>query len=370
MSSERLLETFLELVRIDSPSGKEAEVAAYCAERLSRLGFDVRFDATQSVTGSNTGNLIASHSGTGRGSKLVLSAHMDCVQPCIGVEPVVLDGIISSAGETILGGDDKAGIAVILEGLERLVESSETFGPIDVVFTVSEETGLTGAKALAVGDVEGDLCLVFDAAGEPGGIVVAAPTHYTFTARFLGQAAHAGVEPEQGSSAIVMASRAICVMPHGRLDEATTANIGTIEGGVATNVVAAEALLSGECRSLERSRVDQVRDGMDAVMHDAAREGGGSVEVAWTIEYEGFRFSEDDPILTLLEDAMLDIDLTPFRFETGGGSDGSILYAAGVPTLVLSSGLRNVHSTDESVSVEDLESLTKLVCAVAARLVE
>ena len=370
MSSERLLETFLELVRIDSPSGKEAEVAAYCAERLDRLGFDVRFDATQSATGSDTGNLIASHPGTGSGRKLVLSAHMDCVQPCIGVEPLVTDGTVSSAGETILGGDDKAGIAVILEGLERLVESDETFGPIGVVFTVSEETGLTGAKALAAGDVEGDLCLVFDAAGAPGGIVVGAPTHYTFKARFVGQAAHAGVEPEQGSSAIVMASRAICAMQHGRLDEATTANIGTIEGGVATNVVAADVSLTGECRSLERSRVDQVRDEMDAVMHTAAREGGGSVDVAWTAEYEGFRFSEEDPILALLEDAMVGIGLTPLRFETGGGSDGNILHAAGVPTLVLSSGLRDVHSTDESVNVEDLESLTKLVRAVAVRLVE
>jgi tripeptide aminopeptidase len=295
---------------------------------------------------------------------------MDCVQPCEGVEPVVADGVVSSAGDTVLGGDDKGGIAVALEGVRRIVESDLGFGPIDVIFTVSEETGLTGAKALDPGSVDGDLCLVFDAEGEPGGIVVGAPTHYTFKAIFRGQAAHAGVAPEQGRSAIVMAADAVGSMRHGRLDEITTANIGTVEGGVATNVVAAEAKLTGECRSLDRERVEAVREEMDSSMKAAAERAEGSVDLEWTVEYEGFRFDGEDPMLDLVEAAMADVGLTPRRFETGGGSDGNILYANGVPTLVLSSGLRDVHSVDESVRVADLENLAQLVCAVAGRLAE
>lgn len=368
MSNARLLETFLDLVRIDSPSGSEAAVASYCADRLTGLGFDVEFDESMRETGSDTGNLFARRPGL-HGSTLILSAHMDCVAPCTGVEPVVSKGMVSSAGETVLGADDKAGIAAILTAVERLIALNEPHPDLLVVLTVSEETGLTGAKALDPTAVKGDLCLVLDADGVPGGIVIGAPTHYTFTASFNGKASHAGVAPEEGNSAIVMASRAISAMRLGRLDDGTTANIGSLNGGTATNVVPAQAFVTGECRSLDPARVEDVRLAMDQVMREAAKFGDGTVDIAWTREYVGFSSDPADDIVTLVSDACRDVGLAPRTFTTGGGSDGNIFAAAGVPTLVLSCGMQAVHSTEERLAVADLEALAALVGAVAQRMV-
>lgn len=365
----RLVETFLDLVRIDSPSGDEAEVARYCADVFAGLGFEVRFDDSARHTGSNTGNLIAVLPPNAPGRTLVLSAHMDCVQPCRGVVPVLADGRITSAGETVLGADDKAGIAVILETVRRLIESGESHGELRVVLTVSEETGLTGAKALDPADVQGDLCLVLDADGEPGGIVTSAPTHYTFVATFHGTAAHAGVAPELGRSALVMASRGIAALKLGRLDERTTANIGTVEGGTATNVIPARATVTGECRSLDAERVEQVRQIMDTTLRQAAHAGGGTVDVAWTREYDGFCFDADDPAVDLVSDSCREAGVEPTTFPTGGGSDGNVFTALGVPTLVLACGMKDVHSTNESIRLTDLETLADIVTNVGRRMV-
>jgi tripeptide aminopeptidase len=369
MSTERLLATFIELVRIDSPSGLEAALAGHCAAELERMGFSVRFDASAALTGSNTGNLIADLPGTAPGAPvLLLSAHFDCVEPCRGVEPVVIDGIISSAGDTVLGADDKAGIAAIFEGVQRTIESGSMRGDIRVVLTVAEERGLKGAKALDPEDASADLCLVLDADGKPGGIVVGAPTHYTFVADFTGAASHAGVAPERGRSALVMASRAVASMELGRLDPETTANVGTIEGGTATNVVPAHVTLTGECRSLDAQRVEEVRLAMDSAMKEAAVALGGAVDVRWTKEYEAFHTPEDSPAIAVMRGACMDAGVTPRLFTTGGGSDGSIFAERGTPTLVLSCGMDSVHSTDERISIVDLETLAHLVGASIVRL--
>jgi tripeptide aminopeptidase len=364
---ERLVETFLELARIDSPSREESRVAAWCAGALSALGFSVHFDGSGSRTGSDTGNLIAELPG-GSGSTLLLSAHMDCVQPCHGVEPVVEDGIVRSAGDTVLGGDDKAGIAAIIEACHVSVASATQLPTIRVLLTVQEEIGLCGAKVLSADALEGDLCLVLDAEGVPGGIIVAAPTHYTFSAQFTGRASHAGVAPEMGINAIAMASSAVEAFDLGRIDEGTTANVGSIEGGAATNVVPAVVRLTGECRSLDRARVEVVRERMDLCMRAAAERFGGSVDVAWTREYEGFSLREDDPAVQVVGQACSDVGLEPHLKRTGGGSDANIIAAHGVPTVALSCGMTNVHSTDEQIAVADMVSLSRLVVAVIDRL--
>lgn len=363
----RLLETFLELVRIDSPAGVEAELGAHVAQRLERLGCRVRFDDAHLRTDSDCGNLIAELPGTAAGRTIVLSAHMDTVMPGRGIVPVVEDGVVRSAGETILGADDKAGIAAILECFERLAEDRVAHPPLRVVLTVGEEMGLHGAKVLDPAELTGDVCLVLDADGAPGGIVTAAPTHYTFKATFTGHAVHAGVEPEKGRSAVVMACRAVTSMRMGRLDAETTANIGTIQGGVATNVVAASCVLTGECRSLDPAKVETVRAEMDAAMHVAASASGGAVSLLWTKEYDGFRFAEHDPLLVLVEEGCRDAGLEPRRFATGGGSDGNVFSAKGLPSLVLSTGMTNVHGTGETIRAEDLEALVRLLLTVIAR---
>lgn len=371
MSAERLLATFIDLVRIDSPSGLEAALAGHCASQLEDIGFSVHFDTSAAFTGSNTGNLIAELPGTRPGAPvLLLSAHLDCVEPCRGVEPVVRDGVVFAAGETVLGADDKAGIAAILEGVRRVIEGGADRGKVRVILTVGEECGLKGAKALDPADVAADLCLVLDADGEPGGIVIGAPSHHTFVAEFSGTAAHAGVAPEEGRSALLMAAHAVTGMQLGRLDDQTTANVGTVEGGTATNVVPARVTMTGECRSLDPDRVLEVRASMDVAMKDASESLGGDVEVRWTKEYEAFRTAQDAPIIGLLSRACSDVGLQPRLFTTGGGSDGSIFAELGVPTLVLSCGMRSVHSSEERIAIADLESLSRLVEATIVRFAE
>lgn len=365
--SDRLTDTFLDLVRVESPTGHEADVALLIADQLRTAGCDVHFDDTQVETGSDTGNLIAVLPATGPGRTIVLSAHMDCVDPCAGIEPVIRDGIVYSAGDTILGGDDKSGIAAIIELVRRLTQSDAPHPEVRILLTVAEENGLVGAKALSPQDCVGDVCFVLDAAGDVGGIVTAAPTHFVFRAVFSGRAAHAGVEPERGVSAVLMAARAIAAMQLGRLDAETTANIGTVYGGSATNVVAPTCEVTGECRSLDKARAVSVRDALDAELHRAAEELGGSVEVSWKLEYEGFRFDETAPEVMLAKDACADIGITPRLFKTGGGSDGNVLSAKGVPTLVLSSGMTDVHSVDESLDLTQLSLLVALLEAIVAR---
>lgn len=363
----RLLETFLELVRIDSPSGSEAACAAYCRDALLSAGCDVRFDDSAARTGSDVGNLIAELPGTLPGT-LVLSAHMDCVDPCIGVEPVIRDGVVFSSGETVLGSDDKAGLAAAIECIRILAEDGRPHPTVRCVFTVQEEIGLTGAKNLSVDDVAADLCLVLDADGRPGGIVFGAPTHYTFTATFIGRAAHAGVSPEKGISAIAMAADAISRLSIGRLDEQTTANVGSIHGGAATNVITAKVEITGECRSLDRRRVDDLKADMDSTLRQAARDAGGDVEVVWKLEYEGFSVDESAPVVLLMRKACIDAGAEPRLFSTGGGSDANVIAALGIPTLALSCGMTGVHGTSEQISIADLEMLCEISVAAARRI--
>lgn len=366
-SDDRLLATFFDLVQIDSPSRDEAACASYCAAALGELGFEVTFDDSAARTGSNTGNLIAELPGDVP-TTLVLSAHLDCVEPCRGVEPVVTDGVIHTLGDTVLGADDKAGLAAIIEAARRLVEDGSARPTLRCVLTVQEEVGLTGAKALAPDAADGDLCLVLDAAGLPGGIIVAAPTHYTFTAVFGGIASHAGVVPEQGVSALRIAADAIMRMELGRLDADTTANVGTVHGGTATNVVAAQATMTGECRSLQRSRVESVRDAMHEAMVVSAAQAGGTVEIEWVREYEGFDADPDSDHVRLVSQACDDAGLTANLVRTGGGSDANVFAGLGVPTVALSCGMEGVHSTTEQIAVSSLMQLTDLVVAVAQRM--
>ena len=371
MSDERLLTTFLELVRIDSPTFSEAKVAAYCAACLRDLGFAVTFDDSVAVTGSDTGNLFAVLPANAPGRRVALSAHMDTVEPGVGVVPVVgEDRVVRSAGETVLGADDKAGIAAILEAASRIVESGMRHAGIQVILSVAEERGLVGARAMDLSRIEADLALVLDAAGEIGGLVVGAPTHWTFEASFHGTASHAGVSPERGVSALAMAADAISGMSLGRVDDVSTANIGTVSGGVDTNVVAPEAVVTGECRSLDPVRVEELRATMEAAMRDAALRHGGTVDVVWRLQYRGYSVAEDDDVYVLVANACRDVGVEPVPYTTGGGADSNILAEAGVPVLALACAMRDVHSPAEHVRLDDLELLTALVEAAVGRAVE
>jgi len=369
MTVSRVLDTFLNLVRIDSPSGQEFGVADYAAAALRDAGCDVHIDDTAAQTGSDVGNIIAVLAATGPGKRIALTAHMDCVSPCEGVQPSIVDGVVFSAGDTVLGGDDKSGIAAAIEAVRRITAGGAPHGEIRVILTVAEETGLCGARALAASECDVDLCMVLDGDGDVGGIVTAAPWHSTFKATFQGVAAHAGVEPEKGVSAVLMAAKAVAAMRLGRIDSTTTANVGTICGGRADNIVAPTCDLTGECRSLSESVALQTRAEMDAFMREAAAEVGGSVSIDWE-GYAGFSLPEDSAQVHMLVAACADAGITPLLGASGGGSDGNVFSSHGVPTVVLATGMTKVHSVSECFKVEALDQLVSLIEAVVRQAAE
>lgn len=364
MNASRLLDLFIELVHIESPSRHEAAMAARCATELQGLGFAVYFDDSAAQTGSDVGNMVAFLPGTTSGS-VVLSAHLDTVEPCKGIEPLVVDGVIRSAGETILSADDKAGVAGILEAVRTVVEEGAPRPDITVLFTTCEELSLLGSGALASDALpSGAPCYVFDADGAPGTIILGAPCHYTLRAAFSGRAAHAGVEPEAGISAIRMAAAAIEAMELGRLDEATTANIGLIEGGREVNVVADACMLAGECRSLYPERADAQRAAMTAALEGAAARFGGTVDISWRTDYGAVLYDESDPFVQGIAAAARTAGLEPHFHYSGGGADANMLAARGVRAITLGIGMTNFHSVDEFITVEDLEGTARLAEAL------
>ena len=401
MNPERVLESFLEMVAIESPSWHEAPMAAYCAEKLAEMGFTVTFDASAAETGSDTGNLIAHLAGTVPG-RIGFSAHLDTVKPCAGIEAVIeqrhicdditcrMAEVVCSAGDTILSADDKAGIAAIFEGLRSVLESGAPRPDITVLLTTCEEQSLLGSSALAddalawpadlpaasrgtaaeglLGDggapSEPVPLFVLDADGAPGTIIMGAPYHWTLRARIEGRAAHAGVEPEAGVSAIQIAAAAVAAMPLGRIDECTTANVGRIEGGVAVNIVPAACELEGECRSLFEDRVLAQRDAMTTALQQAAAQLGGTAEVAWELDYPAVVHEPDDAIVAHLEAAARAAGLTPRHAISGGGADANVLAAKGADAITLGIGMTNFHSIDEYIEVADLQAMARYVEAI------
>ncbi|MCL1880237.1 MAG: M20/M25/M40 family metallo-hydrolase [Actinomycetia bacterium] len=367
MNPERLLQCFLQLVQIDSPSFHEAKVAAWCQKELEACGCRVRIDDSSAQTGSDTGNLIAYMPARGRSGRLYFSAHMDTVSPGEGIRPQITDGVIRSAGDTVLGGDDKSGVAAIIEMVRTFDQTDLPHPELVILLSVAEECGLLGAAAIDGSDFAGEPCLVLDAEGPPGVVIIGAPYHHEFTARFIGRASHAGVKPEDGLSAIVLAARAISGMHLGRLDDMTTANIGTIQGGRANNVVADTCIVTGEFRSLKAKRLNEVQVQLAAAIQDAVATGGGDVEVDWTQAYPGFKVEASDPLVQLVLNEAQKLGLRAEARCTGGGSDANVLADKGLRPLVLGCGMTAVHSLKESLVVEDLENTARLAiaCAVA-----
>ncbi|MDR1015145.1 MAG: M20/M25/M40 family metallo-hydrolase [Coriobacteriales bacterium] len=375
MNAQRLLDTFLDLVRIDSPSLREANVAAYCKQALEEAGCTVRFDTSAPTTGSDTGNLVAllpAAPDTGDASapapSLYLSAHMDTVSPGEGIEPVIADGVITSAGDTVLGGDDKVGVAAIIETVRTLAEAAASGRPhpaIGALLSVGEEIGLRGAHAMDCRDLGCAPCLVLDASGAPGVVVTGAPFHYLFEATFTGRAAHAGIEPERGVSAIALASKAVLAMQLGRLDERTTANVGIISGGNAFNIVPGSCVVTGEFRAMDEGRAREVKAQLAEALDAAVCGTDGSVAVEWEEEYRAFQIGEDDPLVQLVLAEARSLGLPAQTAVSGGGSDANVFAEKGMRALVLGTGMTDVHGLSESLAVADLEALARLCIAVA-----
>ncbi|TYO95601.1 M20/M25/M40 family metallo-hydrolase [Desulfallas thermosapovorans] len=364
INRERLVAEFMEMVQVDSESRREGQMAALLKEKLQRLGFTVHVDEAGSRTGSDTGNLIARLAGNAQAPALMFSAHMDTVTPGCGIKPVEENGVIRSAGDTVLGADDKAGIAAILEAVRVLQEQKLPFGDLELVFTVCEEVGLSGVKYLDFSRLTARMGYVLDSNGPAGTIITRGPSQDEIYAEMLGTAAHAGINPEDGVNAIQVASRAIAAMQLGRIDHETTANIGIISGGTAINIVPEKVTIKGETRSLqEDKRIKQTRAICEA-LERAAREGGARVQIKVETVYPAMDVPGDAPVVELARNAALDIGLEPVVKGTGGGSDTHIFNEHGIEAVNLGIAMQNVHTTGEFINVDDLVMDASYVLAI------
>jgi len=357
INRERLTEEFLELVKVDSVSGFERKIADLLKNKLEEIGLSVTEDDTGKKIYTGTGNLIARLPGNGSTApSVMICAHMDTVEPGRGVVPVIEGSIIKSSGDTVLGGDNKAGIAIILEALRVIRENNIQHGDLEVVLTVFEEGGLLGAGNLDPGMLKSTMGYVLDSDGPPGTIVTSAPTQDRITATIKGKSAHAGICPEKGVNAIKVAARAIADMSLGRLDRETTANIGIISGGKATNIVPDSVLIQGETRSLQRSKKEsQTRDIVEKI-NQAAASYGASAEIKVENLYQDFCISEDEKVVKIAVEAAKNLKMDPRIESTGGGSDANIFNEKGIYTVILGIAMQNVHTTEEFISMDDMEA--------------
>ncbi len=354
INQDRLVSTFLELVQIDSPSGQEEEIVQHLMAKLKSLDVPVVRD--------KTGNIIGCLAG--EGPPILLSAHVDTVGPGRGVKPVITNGIITSDGATILGGDDKSGVAVILEVLRVLAEQGLAHPPLELALTVSEEIGLIGAKGLDLTSLRSKQGIVLDSGGPIGAIVVAAPSQYKLRAVVHGKAAHAGAEPEKGINAIVVAAEAIAAMPLGRIDEETTANVGRIQGGTATNIIPDRVEMEGEARSHDEGKLEAQVQAMTEALKQAAARHGATVEIDVERSYSTFKLSEEDAIVRRAVAAAKTLGLAPALVPSGGGSDANVFNAGGITTINISSGMDKVHTTEERLAVDDLVKSAEFLLAI------
>jgi tripeptide aminopeptidase len=366
----RLNDTFAALCRIESPFGREGACAGYVRSQLEPIGVAVAEDDAAAPSGAECGNLLARIEGASDRS-LLLCAHLDTVVPRAPVDPLLVDGGWVNANDGILGADNKAAVAVLLEVARRFAGADRPAVGLELVFTVSEENALAGAKELDAASLRSDFGYVFDHATAIGEIVLASPTYYRLEAEFRGAAAHAGIRPQDGRSAVLAAARAVAALRLGRVDEETTANVGRIDGGgVSTNVVPEQCRLEAEARSLDAGKVEALVAEMVDHAHDAANATECDVDVSTQRLFDGYRTRPSAPAVSAAERALRACGYEPRHIVTGGGSDANVLQAAGFQCVNLANGTERNHEPDERVSVAALEGMLDVTFELLAAAAE
>ncbi len=369
----RLHETFATLCRIESPSRRERACADWVTSELQSMGLDVYEDSTGQAIGSEAGNLLARVPGRAADS-ILICAHLDTVPAVAPIDPVLVDGYWENANDAILGADNKSAVAVAVELARRLTSATEPppIG-IELLFTVCEEVSLSGSGEFDVSQLQSAFGYVFDHATPIGEVVVASPTHYRIVAEFRGKAAHAGVRPEAGRSAIAGAAKAIAAMRLGRLDDETTANVGMIEGGSAINVLPERCRIEAEVRSLDEARAAAVATETVDHLHDAANATECDLDLNVERAFRGYRTKPSAPQLLVAERALRACGYEPKPIESGGASDANSFQVAGFACTNLADGTEHNHEPTERISAQALESLLEiaivLVDEAAAELV-
>ena len=360
--TSQLVDFFLDLCAIPSPPGEERAVADRVRAYLATLDIGVEEDDAGSRIGSTSGNLLASLPGSdGVGTPLLLCAHLDTVPLAGALEPVVgEDGVVRNAGGTILGADDKAAVAVMLEAARRIVVDELPHSGVELLFTPMEEVGLQGAKAFDASRLEARVGFVYDQAAPIGEIVLGAPHARTLEARFHGRAAHAGMYPEEGRSAIQAAARAIADLRLGRIDGTSSTNVGLIEGGTARNVVPEWCVLQAEVRSHDPRTLAALVQEMLEVCAYAATVSDCTVETRLSERFEGYRLRPDDLVVQLARAGLLRAGFEPREALSGGGADANVFNEAGLPCVNLANGMADIHTPDEHIAVSDLEAMVEV----------
>ena len=357
INKERLLKTFTELLQVNSPSFLEKEIGALLERKLRERGCRVTIQKYD-----KSFNLIAFKKGNTPGvQSLLLSGHMDTIEPTEGIQFSIQADRVSSTGNTVLGADDKSALAQILEALSVLQEKNLPHGDIEIVFTSAEEKGLFGAKNLDFKRIRSRFGLVLDSGGSVGKLVVAAPTHITYEMRIIGKAAHAGIEPEKGISAIRVAAEVISAVPNGRISTGTTANIGIIKGGTATNVVPKEVVIHGELRSHDDKTLQNIKRDIFDTARRIVKKNKAGINISEHEEYKSFRIDESDSFLQFMDGVAKSCRITPSHVITGGGSDANIFNKQAIKTINLSTGMQKVHSNEEYILLKDLYKGSLLV---------
>jgi tripeptide aminopeptidase len=371
ITPQRMAETFMNLVKIDSLSRSEGRLAAELQKRLEALGAETGFDRAHEQIGGDCGNLIARFGGNRPSPPLLLNAHMDTVGPGSGIRPILTDGLFTSDGTTILGADDKSAIAILLETLTVIVENDLPHGPLEVVLTVCEEVGLLGAKHLDFSLISARLGYALDAT-DTAGIVTRAPAANHLEFKIHGKDAHAGAAPEKGINAIWLASRAIAAQTIGRIDHETTCNIGLIEGGMATNIVPSLVTVKGEVRSHSEQKLERVTaamvQGFEAAVAAYPKPDPQSplpsLEVSIARDFSATCIPDDHPVVTLAQQAAANLGRRLLPKATGGGADANVFFQKGIMTGVLGTGMRDMHTVRENVRLDDMLRTAELVLEI------
>lgn len=364
IDQERLIADFMTLVSIGSHSREESHVAAYIRGAMEELKFTVEEDDAGAVVGGDSGNLIVRVPGDETLPTVMMLAHMDTAAPGRGVQPILHEDRITSDGTTILGADNKVGIAGLIRMLRVLARTGEPHPPLEIIFTVCEEIGLLGARALHTDQLRASYGFMFDSDGPMGFVVTQAPAQSKLRAIVHGKAAHAGYAPERGISAIEVAAHAISKMRLGRIDSQTTANIGLIEGGFATNVVCAKVELLAEARSHDEGALQQQQEHMTAVLQETARAFGTTTDIEWFGSYGALHVPEDSILREIIGEAMSVLDIKPQFGVTGGGSDANVISGKGIPIVNMAVGYHRIHTLEEWIRVPNLIRTAELMLEI------
>jgi tripeptide aminopeptidase len=358
------LELFLELAAIPSPPGEERAVADVVLRYLRELGLEPDEDDCGESIGSTMGNIYARIEPTAAGTPLFFCAHLDTVPPSGPLEPVVDGGVVRNAGGTILGADNKSAVVQMLEGVRRVLAESRPHAGIELLFTPKEEVGLLGAYAFDHTRLRADVGYVYDQAARPGEIILGAPSSEAMEVRFHGRAAHSGMFPEEGRSAVQAAAKAIADLRLGRVDDETSANVGVINGGTAGNIVPEWCTFLAEVRSHDPAKLSNLVQEMLDAYSFAATAADCEVETQLRKSYRGYRFKREDDVVRLAAAALERCGYAPAYALSGGGADANVFNERGRRCVNLANGMLDIHTPDERIAVDDLDGMVAVTLAL------